>query len=50
VYPEDPDMAMRFLNRRMLTEDLLDEAMRMSRTYDATTVLCTLFDAIHTEA
>lgn len=50
VYPEDPDMAMRFLNRKMLTEDLLDEAMRMSRTYDADTVLCTLFDAIHTEA
>ena len=50
VYPEDPDMALRFLNRRMLTEDVLDEAMRMSHTYDAGTVLCTLFDAIHTEA
>ena len=50
VYPEDPDMALKFLNRKMLTEDLLDEAMRMSRTYDANTVLCTLFDAIHTEA
>jgi hypothetical protein len=50
VYPEDPDMALRFLNRRMLTEDVLEEAMHMSRTYDAGTVLCTLFDAIHTEA
>jgi hypothetical protein len=50
VYPEDPDMALKFLNRRMLTEDVLEEAMHMSRTYDAGTVLCTLFDAIHTEA
>lgn len=50
VYPEDPDMALKFLNRRMLNEDVLDEAMRMSRTYDAGSVLCSLFDAIHTEA
>jgi len=50
VYPEDPDMALKFLNRKMLNEDVLDEAMRMSRTYDANTVLCTLFDTIHTEA
>ena len=50
VYPEDPEMAIKFLNRRLLTDELLEEAMRMTHTYDATTVLCTLFDALHTNA
>ena len=50
VYPEQPDLALRFLDRRLLTDDLLQEALVQARTYDATTVLCTLFDAIHCEA
>ncbi len=50
VYPEDPELALKFLNRRLLTDELLEEAMRMTHTYDATTVLCTLFDALHTNA
>ena len=50
VYPEQPDLALRFLDRRLLTDDLLQEALIQARTYDATTVLCTLFDAIHCEA
>jgi hypothetical protein len=50
VYPEQPDLALRFLNRRLLTDELLQEALIQARTYDATTVLCTLFDAIHCEA
>ena len=50
VYPEDPDMAVKFLSKRKLTEDLLEEAKQMARAYDASTVLCTLFDAIHCEA
>jgi hypothetical protein len=50
VYPEDPDMAVKFLNKRKLTDDLLEEAKQMARAYDASTVLCTLFDAIHCEA
>ena len=50
VYPEQPDLALRSLNRRLLTDELLQEALIQARTYDATTVLCTLFDAIHCEA
>ena len=50
VYPEQPDLALRFLDRRLLTDELLQEALTQARTYDASTVLCTLFDAIHCEA
>ena len=50
VYPEDPLIAVRFLNRRLLTTELLQEAITMAHTYDSSTVLCTLFDAIHCEA
>jgi len=50
VYPEQPDLALRFLNRKLLTDELLQEALIQARTYDASTVLCTLFDAIHCEA
>jgi hypothetical protein len=50
VYPEDPMLAVKFLDKRKLTDDLLEEAKQMARAYDASTVLCTLFDAIHCEA
>jgi hypothetical protein len=50
VYPEDPLMAVKFLDKRKLTDDLLEEAKQMARAYDSSTVLCTLFDAIHCEA
>jgi hypothetical protein len=50
VYPEDPKIAVRFLNRRLLTKELLQEAITMAHTYESSTVLCTLFDAIHCEA
>ena len=50
VYPEDPLIAVRFLNRRLLTNELLQEAITMAHTYDSATVLCTLFDAIHCDA
>jgi hypothetical protein len=50
VYPEDPTIAIKFLDKRRLTDDLLEEAKQMARTYEATTVLCTLFDAIYCEA
>lgn len=48
VYPEDPKMALQFLNKRLLTDELLQEALEMSHAYDPYTVLCTLFDSIHT--
>ena len=50
AYPEDPEMALKFLNRRMLSDDVLEDAMRMSHTHDAGSVLLTLFDACHTNA
>ena len=50
AYPEDPEMALKFLNRRMLSDEVLEEAMRMSHTQDAGSVLLTLFDACHTNA
>jgi len=50
VYPEDPKIAVRFLNRKLLTNELLQEAITMAHTYESSTVLCTLFDAIHCEA
>jgi hypothetical protein len=50
VYPEDPEMAVKFLNKRKLTDDLLEEAKQMARAYDSATVLCTLFDNIHCDA
>lgn len=50
AYPEDPEMALKFLNRRMLSDEVLEEAMRMSHTHDAGSVLLTLFDACHTNA
>jgi hypothetical protein len=50
VYPEQPDLALRFLNRRLLTDELLQDAITQARTYNATTVLCTLFDAVYCEA
>ena len=50
VYPEDPDMARRFISKKDLTPDLLAEAMEWSDTYDVDTVLASLFDATHVEA
>jgi hypothetical protein len=50
VYPEDPDLARKFINPKDLTEELLAEAMQWSDTYDVDTVLASLFDASHIEA
>lgn len=50
VYPEDPVLAQRFVNRRLLTDQVLEEALANMRTYDPEIVMCTLFDAIHCEA
>jgi hypothetical protein len=50
VYPEDPDLARKFINPKDLTEELLTQAMEWSDTYDVDTVLSSLFDASHIEA
>jgi hypothetical protein len=49
AYPEDPDMALKFLNKRMLTDEVLMQAMDDCAVYDADTVLLSLFDAVHCE-
>ena len=47
VYPENPDMAIKHMDRRLITHKLVDEAMDMTRAVDVDTVLCTLFDQLH---
>ena len=49
VYPEDPELALRHLDPKRLTEDLCDEFKQMAKTYDAPTVLATVFDALYQE-
>lgn len=48
-YPEDPAMALKFINRRMLTDEVLDKAMQDCAVYDADTVLLSLFDTARCE-
>lgn len=50
AYPEDPDMALRFINKRMLTDDVLDKALTQCNAVDADTVLLGLFDSAYCEA
>ncbi len=47
VYPEDPYMALRFLDRRKITTKRIMQWRKMADTYDAATVLATVFDMIH---
>ena len=49
AYPEDPEFALRFLNRRLLTDEVLEKAMDDCAVYGADTVLLSLFDAAHCE-
>jgi hypothetical protein len=48
VYPENPDMAVKHMDSRLLTPKLLEDAMDMTRAVDVDTVLCTLFELLHT--
>lgn len=47
VYPEDPTMAARYIDPRKIDDDLLDTLWDMAHTYDVSTVLCYMFDAIY---
>jgi hypothetical protein len=42
-------MALKFLNKRMLTDEVLERAMDDCAVYDADTVLLSLFDTAHCE-
>ena len=50
AYPEDPDMALKFLSKKMLTDEVLDVALEQCYAFDADTVLLGLFDSAYCEA
>lgn len=47
VYPEDIDMAVRFIDKRRLTVDVLQDALNDSWSADPSQVLATLFDSAY---
>ena len=50
VYPEDPKLALRYINVSKMTDEVLESMLKAANTYDSDTVLCTLFDHIYTGA
>ena len=44
VWPEDPEMAERMIDRNKINEKVLATALKNSMTYDPTAVLATIFD------
>lgn len=49
AYPDDVDLALRCLDRRRVTQDLVDEVERMARAYDPDTALLNAFDALYAD-
>jgi len=49
VYPEDPGMARKFIDRNRMTDAVLDEAIEMVGIYDVEVVLSTVFDAAYVD-
>lgn len=49
VYPEDPQLAKRSINRKIITDEMLEEAWDMLGAYDADTVLMTMYDWAYCE-
>ena len=47
VYPEDPEMAEMFIDRKKLDGHVLAEALDNCKTYDTDTVLCCMFDQVY---
>jgi hypothetical protein len=50
AYPEDIDLALRFLDKRRVTKDVVDEIERMAHAYDHDTALLNAFDTLYAEA
>lgn len=50
VYPEDPQMARRYVSAKKLTDEVLEEVMKQVSVYDIDTILCTLYDTLYTGA
>jgi hypothetical protein len=49
VYPEDPALAKRTISRKILTDEVLEEAWDMLGQHDPDTVLLTLYDIAYCE-
>ena len=50
VYPEDPATARRLIDVSAITEELIEEAFGLLRTYNAHTVLNAIFESVMVEA
>jgi hypothetical protein len=49
VYPEEPEMAIKFIDRKKLTDEVITMAMGMCGHNDTDSILCTLFDMAYAE-
>jgi hypothetical protein len=49
VYPEEPKLAVKFIDRNKLTDEALTMAKGMVGYNDVDTILCTLFDVAYAE-
>ena len=49
VYPEEPDLAVKFIDRKKLTDEAITMALGMCGHNDVDSILCTLFDMAYAE-
>ena len=49
VYPEEPELAVKFIDRSKLTDETIMLAMNMVGRNDVDSILCTLFDMAYAE-
>ena len=44
VYPEDPTLAARLIDKKLLTDEMLEEALKLLAMYDPDYIACWLYD------
>lgn len=47
VYPDDPAMAIKFIDRKKITDEFLEVALEDVDAFDPDTVMCYMFDQVH---
>lgn len=47
VYPEDPEFALKFLDKKKITPKAIKRWQALAETHDMDSVLCTVFDTLH---
>jgi hypothetical protein len=47
VYPEDPEFAVKFLNKKKITPKHIKRWQTLAETHDMDSVLMTVFDTLH---